>query len=305
MKTSVIISLILLARPILCFAQNEPFVGTWYAPDHQDGMLITLKHDNGLYSGTFRGEGEVYQVQCRLENGELNGQVLGKPLAVKITGDGPYLELTLAEAKWGAVIDQSTARTYVLTLQGEQSSAAANYVQSGEGGVEAVIFNGQILERKQLEEFFKRYQRYPRPGNYWYDPVSGLYGAMGFDAFGYLHPGHDFGPLPANASRGDSGYFINGRCLTKRELLIWTQVMGREIRPGKYRFDAGGDFGMDGVRSPMFNLFNVGRPYGAPEDMRAYYWASQFSRVRRDGKEREAFISIPGFGPERYGFGEP
>ncbi|MCB1123304.1 MAG: hypothetical protein KJT03_17245 [Verrucomicrobiae bacterium] len=305
MKNFITLTLFSFVGSLVCMAQSEPFVGTWYAPDHKDGMLITLKEENGLFSGTFRGEGEVYQVQCHLKDGELDGQVLGKPLAVKIKQNGPYIELTFAKAKWGAIIDQSTARTYVLTLQGETSSAAANYVQSGPGGVEAVIFNGQVLDRKQLEEFNKRYHRYPRPGNYWYDPVSGLYGVVGYDAFGYLYPGHKFGPLQANASRGDSGYFINGRCLSKRELLIWTKLMGREVRPGNYRFDAKGDFGMEGVRNPMFNLFNLGSSYGTPEDMQANFWASQFSRGRRGANERDGYISVPGYGSELYGFGEP
>jgi hypothetical protein len=303
MKTILIAACVSFAASCLTYAQ--PYVGSFYAPDHKDGMIITLKEDNGIYSGTFRGGGEVYQVQCKLEEGVLNGQVLGKPLAVKMVQNGPYLELTLAEAKWGALIDQSTARTYALTLKGSETSAAANYVQSGPGGTEAVIFNGQLLDRKQLEEFFKRYRRYPRPGNYWYDPISGLYGAVGYDAFGYMYPGHNYGPLLPNVSQGDSGYFINGRCLSKRELLIWTKLMGRDIRPGNYRFDAEGNFGVEGRRSSMFNLYHLGTAYGTPEDSQANYWASQFGRGRNHADDRDEYISVPGYGPERYGFEVP
>ena len=76
------------------------------------------------------------------------------------------------------------------------------------------------------------------------------------DAFGYLHPGHNFGPLLANASQGDTDFFVNGRCLTKREVVIWSQLMGRPMVPGNYWFDARGNFGRKGRRDSMFNFYD-------------------------------------------------
>jgi hypothetical protein len=233
---------------------GQPFVGTFYAPGPEGGILITLKEEQGLYLGTLRIEGEVHQVECAEESGLLIGHVLGKPIRITIGQRGPYIDLTVVDLKWGALPDESTARGYVLTLQGETSSAAADYVQAIEGGVETVVFNGRILERRELDEFYKRYHRYPRPGNYWYDPVSGLYGAVGFDAFGYMHPGHQYGPLTANVSGGRSRYFVNGRCLSLKEIAIWRQMMGDDLVPGHYSFDSRGNVGRKGRRDLNYTV---------------------------------------------------
>lgn len=283
---------------------GQPYIGTYYSPDHRDGTVITLKEENGLFSGTLRVEGEVYQVECRDKGGFLEGQVLGKPIHVSIVQNGPYIELGLAELKWGIAPDPATARTYVLELQGEASSAAANYVQSGPGGNQAVVFNGVLLERKQLEEFYNQYHYHPLPGNYWYDPISGLYGAIGYDAFGYLRPGHDYGPMLANSSRGDSRYFINGRCLTRREALVWRQLLGRDLRPGNYHFDDRGMLGWEGGRDFNFNLFDQVdvTALGIPPGMGEWYWTNRFKRGRKGDQGRRGYYSVPGYGPKNYGF---
>ena len=287
------------------FVSAQPFVGTYYAPGPDGGILISLKEERGLFSGTLRMGKDTYQVQCREEEGFLVGQILGKPIQVSVGQKGDRIDLTLVDLKWGALPDESTARSYVLTLQGETSSAAANYVQVTEGGVETVVFNGQVLGRRELDEFYKKYKRYPRPGNYRYDPMSGLYGAVGYDAFGYMHPGHKFGSLQASVSRGTSDYFINGRCLSRKELLIWNKLLGQKIRPGRYRFDSDGNFGVVGRRDHMFNLFKLGRAYETPEEMRDNFWAAQFGRGRKGANNRDELISVPGFGPEGYGFDAP
>ena len=282
----------------------QPYIGTFYSPEHRDGIVITLKEENGMYSGTLRVEGEVYQVESWDKGGYLEGQVLGKPIRVTIAQNGPFMELSLVDLKWGALPDPNKGRTYVLEIQGENSSAAANYVQSGPGGTQEVIFNGMILDRKQLEEFHNQYHYFPLPGDYWYDPISGLYGAVGYDAFGYLKPGHEYGAMVASCSKGDSRFFINGRCLTRREALIWRQLLGRDLRPGRYHFNGDGILGWEGGRDFNFDLFD--RPelssYGVPSGMGQWYWINRFKQGReRDGKQ-DGYYSIPGYGPKEYGF---
>src|SRR5215510_13682033 len=77
------------------------------------------------------------------------------------------------------------------------------YMQTGSG----VLINGRELTGEQVAELKQLYGVAPPPGRYWYDPRSGLYGYWGFEAAGYIRPGHRFDPVPANASRGNTGVF--------------------------------------------------------------------------------------------------
>jgi hypothetical protein len=108
-----------------------------------------------------------------------------------------------------------------------------------------VKVNGRELTAAEKQDFLQVYGALPIPGEWWYDSKSGLYGLMGQSAMGSMNPGHDFGAMPANASQGDSGVYLNGRQLPAQELQIYAMVLG-QIEPGRYWMDAGGNFGKEG-----------------------------------------------------------
>jgi hypothetical protein len=98
----------------------------------------------------------------------------------------------------------------------------------------AILVNGQPLT---LEEVAYYGVDLP-PGRYWYDQVSGLWGAEGGPSVGQIVAGLPLGgPLQPDASMSDTGVFINGREIHSDELRDLLQMFG-EVPPGRYWLDA-------------------------------------------------------------------
>jgi hypothetical protein len=101
-----------------------------------------------------------------------------------------------------------------------------------------VVVNGTELIQSQLEELEDTYGRSPPGGEYWYDSRSGLYGLVGHEAAGFINPNHSFGSLAADASRGASDFFLNGREMTTSEVLFILSILGLSSAiPGNYTLD--------------------------------------------------------------------
>ncbi len=84
------------------------------------------------------------------------------------------------------------------------------------------------------------------PGRYWYDRLSGLWGREGGPAAGKIAHGlHIGGPLRADASRGTTGVFVNGRELTRLETNYLSRRLGNVPR-GRYWLDANLHGGVQG-----------------------------------------------------------
>ena len=111
---------------------------------------------------------------------------------------------------------------------------------------EPVYLNGQQLSDADLGELQAVLGRAPAPGRFWYDPRSGLWGLQEHGAGGVTRPGLRVpAPLPADASRGTSGAFINDRQLTARELSTMAQLLGWDAQSlraltGRYVLDEQG-----------------------------------------------------------------
>lgn len=118
-----------------------------------------------------------------------------------------------------------------------------------------VLINGKSLspvETQQIAQLEKRYGSKVEAGSYWYDAQTGLWGRMGQPMAGVIPPGLAFrAPLPARASNGDTGVFVNGRELHRTEV----QAVGRctTVQRGRYWMDAQGNGGREG-QPASFNL---------------------------------------------------
>jgi len=125
-----------------------------------------------------------------------------------------------------------------------------------------VIVNAVALSMETLAALQRIYPVPIQPGRYWYDRASGAYGVEGGPVAGQMSPGLRLGgPLRADASRGTSRVFINGRQLTNGEKSYIEQACRTPVAPGRYWVNAQGLGGFEG--GPVtFNLGLCGPPPG-------------------------------------------
>ena len=165
------------------------------------------------------------------------------------------------------------------------------------------MVNGQALTARQIRELRAQYKVEPRPGEYWYDARSGLYGMVGMPAVGFMSPGHDFGELAASASAGQTNVFVNGRNLPQAEVMVLSALWGTYIQPGRYWLDGAGNVGYEGVPIPVGNLYALvqaqGTMGGGGGDN---FWNSRFSAGNYNADNSQGYVSVPGHGPVGYGF---
>jgi len=129
-------------------------------------------------------------------------------------------------------------------------SAAGSAYHNIAGG--PIVVNGQELDSSQGGLIMQYYGPVPA-GNYWYDPMSGLWGVVGGPGTGQILPNLSIGgQLRSNASGGGTGVFVNGREIHSQELSYLRQIYGT-VAQGRYWMNAQFIGGFEG--SPAsFNL---------------------------------------------------
>lgn len=148
--------------------------------------------------------------------------------------------------------------------------------------VPTVNVNGEKLSKHQIDGLVSLYGGV-YPGDYWYDPMSGLYGNVGQPASGQLAPGLAIGgALKPSASGGGNGrvtgVFINGREIHPQEHAFLTQIFG-QAAPGRYWMNAAGIGGYEGGPA-MFNIVA----------------AAQQAAARQNGGQGGGSTYLPGIG---------
>lgn len=133
--------------------------------------------------------------------------------------------------------------------------------QAAEGETQIVV-NTVPLTVETVQSLQRIYPVPIQPGRYWYDAFSGAWGQEGGPIAGQMMPGLRLGgPLRADASRGTSGVYINGRQLTLGEKAYLEQSCQTPVRPARYWVNAYGIGGFEGA-PPSFNLALCAGPGG-------------------------------------------
>ena len=287
--------LFILATTVFAYAAEFP---GRYEMQGGDAVLSISEPNDGSYSATIYANGEAIAMRGRVTAGRLVGTVDDGSgvITFEAESNGPQLTLTLIENDATGRPVPGARQSLAFTRKNASQSATAA------AGAGDVVINGRTLSRKERNALTKRYGVAPIPGNYWYDSSSGLYGVVGYQAFGFMMPGHSFGQLQANASKGNTQVFINGRELPQGEWMVWSYMLGTPILAGSYWLDASGNAGYAGSPMPIVNLYAAARQnsYNGQGGSGDNFWSSRFSAGNSDGDR--GYVSVPGHGPVGYGF---
>jgi hypothetical protein len=119
-----------------------------------------------------------------------------------------------------------------------------------------VVINGTRLTDQEPTDIATRWRVRVADGDYWYDRKSGAWGLAGGPAVGFILPNLAYGgELRADASRGDTGVFINGRELHRLDVMALSQFV--PVYRGRYWVDGNGWCGFEGDPTPRLNLAAV------------------------------------------------
>ena len=157
---------------------------------------------------------------------------------------------TVATATVG-VSPRTTNRGQEPAEEAKSAPDAGAAAVPGQDGL--VIINGRPLSESQIQQLRTTYGSVAPPGRYWYDSRSGMWGLEGHEAAGLVRPGHDFGPLSPQASRGNTGVFINGREINMAEAAFYQRLAGR-VYQGRWWLDGQGNVGLEGNPVPLGNI---------------------------------------------------
>ena len=151
-----------------------------------------------------------------------------------------------------ASVDQVASATSLVA-----NASAVEQIDQG-----AIVVNGQALSAETVRQLQQIYPVAIPPGRYWYDAISGAWGREGEPIAGQMLAGLSLGgPLQANASRGSSGVFINGRQITDGEKVYIERLCQTPVAPARYWIMATGIGGFEG--GPAF--FNLAQCPGAQQ----------------------------------------
>ena len=105
------------------------------------------------------------------------------------------------------------------------STFVGSYVY-GDQDKQTVFVNQTRLNEKEIKTLEALYNVRLQSGYFWYDVISGLWGFEGGPTMGQIFPGLKLGgALRADASKGNTGVFINGREIHELELLYLQKVL--------------------------------------------------------------------------------
>ena len=297
MKSIILLPLVFFLM-VSSYAQS--YSGRYTVSTATGEVILALNEiEAGKYTGSLSGNNNVLLLTGNVQNGLLSGRVEEESNTIVFTAviQSQVLTFTLAQTDLYGNLNPATAQVYsFMKSEGNSTDLTQN---NGE-----VIINNTILSKEQIGEIGERYGTIPKPGNYWYDKVSGLYGVTGYPSYGFMYPDHNFGVLSRNTSSGNTGVIVNGRELPPNEWAVWSYLIGYYIQQGSYWLDSKGNVGYKGNNYPVLNLFLLAsqNSYSGKGSGGDNFWSSRFSAGNSNQENSQGYVTVPGYGPVGYGF---
>ena len=133
----------------------------------------------------------------------------------------------------------------------------------------AVIVNDKKVPLVQLMEVQRTYNIKIGDGTYWYDAHCGAWGYQYGPTQGFIPAGLTLGgQLKPNASKGNTGVFVNGRQLPLNDVRALQRIIN--VVPGRFWLDDKGNGGYEGKQA-TFNLMYLSRKKGGSSFYRNSY----------------------------------
>jgi hypothetical protein len=239
-------------------AASSPFPGTYKGAD----VVLEIKETAaGQFAGTVASAGQVLRFAAREEEGALVGALNfgDEKIPFRMTLKG--VTLTFASGEESQTLTrQEGAPATNLKPPALPGTAATNL--AGARAEQVFRVNGVVLAEDRVRKFEQENKTRLPCGDFWYDKVSGGWGLAGGPTLGFTAPGLDLGgPLKADASRGNTGAFINGRELPMLDVLA-LQSLGVPVLQGRWWVDHTGNVGVEGNPQVLGNLFQFSRGKG-------------------------------------------
>jgi hypothetical protein len=242
------------------FAASSPYVGTY----RNEEVTVEINDvGSGRFAGVVMARGQVFQFTAHETGGALVG-------TITVDEEDSVFRATV---KGSALTFSTDDESYTLTRREDQPPSAPKAPGSAavrgpsappdeRSHARPLRINRVTIPEETVRKFeAERRVMIPR-GDFWYDKVSGGWGLDGGPTLGFTTPGMNLGgPLPADASRGDTGVFINGRELPLQDVL-GLQQLSVPVTLGRWWVDSTGTFGVEGNPAPLGNLFQFSRGRG-------------------------------------------
>ena len=289
--------LVLAATLVAPAAYAGDFAGQFTDPTGTGATLTLNAGEDGAYAGSLSMGGESVPLSAAADGDTLAGEMSDgfMTIAFRARLEDATLVMDLVSPDF----PEEVMDTLTFVRAGSEGQAKSSDETTGD-----VVINGNTLNAEQLAQLEQTYGVRPLAGNYWYDAVSGLYGVVGYQAYGFMFPGHEFGQLSRDVSRGNTSVYVNGRELPQEEWLIWSYMLGYPIQMGNYWLDAQGNAGYVGNPMPTVNLFAAAmqNAYGGQGGGGDNFWSTRFSAGNSNAGNTQGYVSVPGHGPVGYGF---